>query len=159
MSWSTTMIPIVRGMIFDLTPPYIYSCTKLEEFIVISATLVTQELTFSTSYTINLEAVTITPDPVDVGDEDFIALVALRTVCLISQGERRDAAKKAISVKDGPAFVDTKDRAKHLGSLAEDACASYSQAKTAYKIGDGSVGRSIIGPYSTYRTPGVGRSF
>ena len=157
MAWQDTMVPIVRGLIFDLTSPYTYSCTRLEELIAVAAVLVTQELTFSTTYTIDLEAVTITPDP--SSDEDFVALVCLRTACLISHGEHRDAAKKAISVKDGPAFVDTKDRAKHLGDLAEDACTAYSRAKVNYQIGDGSLGRVIVGPYAAGNSTNTGRRF
>jgi len=157
MSWQSTMVAIVRGLIFDVTAPYAYSNTRLEELISISAVLVIQEVDFSTSYAVDLSAVTITPDP--VSDDDFVALVCLRTACLISQGEHRDAAKRAISVKDGPAFVDTKDRARHLGDLAEGACTAYSRAKINYQIGDGSLGRAIVGPYAAGNSPDTGRRF
>jgi hypothetical protein len=157
MSWQTTIIPIVRGLVFDLTPPYTYCDTRLEELIVVSAVLVAQEVAFGTSYTMDLNAVTISPDPSD--DEDFVALVSLRTACLIAQGEHRDAAKAAVSVKDGPSFVDTKDRAKHLGDLAEDACEMYTKAKVNYQIGDGSLGRAIVGPYNAGNTAEAGRRF
>lgn len=157
MSWQTTIIPIVRGLIFDLSPPYTYCDARLEELIVTSAVLTAQEVSFDMAYTMNLLAVTISPDP--SGDDDFVALVSLRTACLISQGERRDAAKSAISVKDGPAYIDTKDRAKHLGDLAADACSTYIKAKVSYQIGDGSVGKSIIGPYNTGQTADTGRRF
>jgi len=147
MAWQDTMTPIVRSLIFDLTAPYVYGCDRLEELIVISSVLVMQEVDFSVTYTSDVGASIITPDP--ESDADFVALVCLRTACLISQGEHRDAAKKAISVKDGPAFVDTKQRAKHLGMIAEDACSSYTRVKTNYQIGDGTLGRAIVGPYAS----------
>jgi len=151
------MIPIVRGMIFDMTAPYTYADARLEELLAVSAVLVIQEVDFSMSYTVDLSAVTISPDPSN--DDDFVALVCLKTACMISHGEHRDAAKQAISVKDGPAFVDTKDRAKHLGDLAEDACQAYARAKLNYQIGDGSVGRAIVGPYAAGNSPDTGRRF
>ena len=117
------------------------------------------EVDFAYSYTIDLSANTIVPDPSAIGDADFEALVSLRTACMISQGEHRDAAKTAISVKDGPAFVDTKDRAKHLGDLAEDACTAYARAKMNYQMGDGSLGRAIVGPYAAGNSPDTGRRF
>ncbi len=157
MAWQDTIVPIVRGLIFDLTSPFTYSCTRLEELIAVSAVLVTQEVSFTTAYVIDLDAISITPDP--SGNADFVALVSIRTACLISQGEHRDAAKKAFSVKDGPAFVDTKDRAKHLGDLAEDACMMYQRAKTNYQIGDGTLGRAIVGPYTTGNSGDTGRRF
>jgi hypothetical protein len=159
MSWQSDMTPIVRGLIFDVSVPYTYSCTRIEELIAVSAVLVTQEVAFGTAYTIDLNAVSITPDPAVAGDEDFVALVSIRTACLIAQGEHRDAAKQAISVKDGPAFVDTKDRAKHLGDLAKNACLQYAQAKTNYQIGDGTLGRAIVGPYAAGNSPDTGRRF
>jgi hypothetical protein len=157
MAWQTTLIPVVRGLIFDLTPPYTYCDTRLEELIVVSAVLVTQECAFSTTYVMDLNAVTITPDP--SADEDFVALVSIRTACLISQGEHRDAAKSAVSVKDGPSSIDTKDRAKHLGDIADDACSNYAKAKFSYQVGDGSVGKAIVGPYNSGSTPDTGRRF
>ena len=159
MSWQTNMVPIVRGLIFDLTTPYIYDCTRLEELICVAAVLTMQELDFNISYTVDLSEVSITPDPSDANDEDFVALVSLKTACLISQGEHRDAAKRAISVKDGPSFVDTKDKAKHLGVLAEGACSAYTRAKTNYQIGDGSLGRAIVGPYNAGNSSDTGRRF
>lgn len=159
MSWQANMVPIVRGLIFDLNTPYTYSCTRLKELICVAAVLTIQEVDFSTSYTINLGAVSITPDPSDAGDEDFEALVSLKTACLISQGEHREAAKKAISVKDGPSFVDTKDKAKHLGVLAEGACSAYAKAKLDYQVGDGSLGRAIVGPYNAGNSSDTGRRF
>jgi len=152
MSWQTTIIPIVRGLIFDITPPYTYGDTRLEELIVVSAVLVTHEVDFSTTYTMDLNAVSISPDP--SSDDDFVALVALRTACLIAQGELKDAANTAIRVKDGPASIDNSGKAKTLGEVAENACEAYEKAKQNFQIGDGSVGRAIVGPYNTGRSPG-----
>lgn len=158
-TWTVDMVLIVRGLINDLVVPYAYTDERLEELICIGAVLTMQEVDFAYSYTVDLAATTITPDPSAQGDADFEALVSLRTACMISQGEHRDAAKKAISVKDGPAFVDTKDRAKHLGDLAEDACVAYTRAVASYRMGDGSVGRAIVGPYAAGNSPDTGRRF
>ena len=156
MSWQTTIIPIVRGLIFDLVPPYTYCDIRLEELICISAVLVMQEVG-NFAYTVDLSAMTITPDPSD--NANFVALVSLRTACLIAQGEHKDAAKTAVSVKDGPAFIDTKERAKQLGEVAEDACTNYSNAKYNYRFGDGTLGRTIVGPYNIGLSPDTGRRF
>jgi len=147
MPWTTDMIKIVRGLVNDMTAPYTYDDWRLQELIVVGAVLTIQEVDFSTSYTVNLCTNTITPDPSDAGDYDFMSLVSLKTACMISSGEHREAAKTALSVKDGPSFVDTKDKAKHLGGLAENVCEAYEKAKQNYQMGDGSLGRAIVGPY------------
>jgi len=158
-AWTTDMVLIVRGLITDLVVPYTYTDERLQELICIGAVLTMQEVDFVRSYTVDLSATTIVIDPSIAGDADFEALVSLRTACLISQGEHRNAAKTAFSVKDGPAFVDTKDRAKHLGDLADDACTAYTRAKANYQMGDGSLGRAIVGPYAAGNSPDTGRRF
>lgn len=157
MAWQDTIVDVVRGLVSDMTPPYTYSNTRIEELIVISGILVSQDVDFNTSYTFNTKAVSITPDPET--DMDFVSLVALKTACTILSGEHRTAANKAVSVKDGPAFIDTKDRAKHLGTIAATACANYVKAKFSYQMGDGSVGRSIVGPYNSGQSSETGRRF
>jgi len=147
------MIKIVRGLINDMVSPYTYNDWRLQELIVVGAVLTVQEVDFAASYTINLCTNTITPDPSVASDYDFMALVSLKTACMISSGEHRDAAKTAVSVKDGPSFVDTKDRAKHLGGLADNVCDAYEKAKLNYQVGDGSLGRAIVGPYGIGLTP------
>ncbi len=145
MAWHDTLTQMVRGLVFDMTPPFRYSDTRLEDLILISGVLVIQEIDFSLSYSINLDSKCILPDP--SSDKDFIALVALKTACLVSRGEHRDVAKNAISVKDGPTTIDGRDTATHYGGLANSACEAYAKAKMSYQMGDGSVGRAIVGPY------------
>jgi len=159
MAWTTDMVLIVRGLINDLVTPYTYTDERLQELICIGAVLTMQEVDFDTAYVVDLSASTITPDPSVAGDDDFEALVSLKTACIISRGEQRDAAKKAVSVKDGPAFIDTKDRAKQLGGLAEDACKAYDRARMSYQMGDGSVGKAIVGPYNSGNSADTGRRF
>lgn len=159
MAWTTEMVTIVRGLINDMVSPYSYSDERLQQLICVGAVLTIQDVDFGTSYAVDLSAFTITPDPSVADDADFEALVSIRTACLIAQGEHKDAAKKAISVKDGPSFVDTKDRAKHLEVIADDACSAYDRAKINYQIGDGSLGRAIVGPYNAGQSSETGRRF
>jgi hypothetical protein len=159
MAWTTDMVMIVRGLINDMVSPYSYSDERLEQLICVGAVLTMQDVDFDTSYTVDLSAFTITPDPSVADDADFEALVSLKTACIIAMGEHKDAAKTAISVKDGPAFVDTKERAKHLEAIADDACSAYEKAKINYQIGDGSLGRAIVGPYNAGQSAETGRGF
>lgn len=146
MAWQTTIVPIVRGLIFDVISPYTYSDERLEEIIIVASILTIQEVDFSITYTINIESQTISPDP--SSDTSFLALVSLKTACIIGQGEHRTASRTSIAVKDGPSSIDNRDSAKNLGALASSMCATYSKAKFAYQSGDISVGKAIVGPYN-----------
>lgn len=145
-TWQDKMVMVLRGLIFDMTPPYTYTDTRLEEIIVISAALVIADVRFTNTYTIDTEAISITPDP--SSNDDFVALVCLKAACLIAQGEYRESARNAISVKDGPSTIDNTGVAKHREGVARDACDRYSKAKKTYRIGDGTLGRTIVGPYN-----------
>ncbi len=151
MSWKINMVKIVRGLIGDLTIPHTYSDTRIEELICTAAVMTIQEIDFIRSYTINLNAYSITPDPSSLDDIDFESLISLRTACLISSGEFNDASRRAISVKTGQGFVDNKAKATYLKDMVSYFCGSYLQSKANYQMGDGSLGRTIVGPYNKNR--------
>jgi len=159
--WETNMVLIVRGLINDLVSPYTYSDDRLKELICLSGVLTQQEVTFDVVYTISLSLLTITPDPSAEAtyDADFEALVSLKTACIILSSEYTGAARAAMNIKDGPSTIDTRDRAKHLGENATDACDNYNKALTNYRLGDGSVGKAIVSPYATGRYSNEVRRF
>jgi hypothetical protein len=157
MAWTTDIVMVVRGLINDMDSPYDYSDTRLKQLICIAGVLLIQEASFTTSYTIDLSEFTITPDP--SSDADFVALVSLKTACMILNGEHKNAANSSLSVKDGPAFIDSTSKAKQLGELAKSICEAYNKAKFSYLAGDGSVGRIIIGPYNAGNSSDSGRNF
>lgn len=144
----SALIQITRGLINDLTASsYVYTDTRLEELISISAYLVVNEVDFSTSYTINVDLQQITPSP--SLDMNFMALVGLRTACMVLQGDYITDSTKAISVKDGPSTIDMRARIDHKKIIAETACKKYENAKIRYVAGDRSVGVGIVGPYNS----------
>lgn len=159
MSWQTTMTQIVRGLIFDLTSPYTYTDERIQDIIAIAGTLVISDVDFSYTYTIDVSTPSISPDPATSSDDDFVALVCLKTACIISQGEHRTASRQAFNVKDGPASIDTRSKAEYLGGLANNVCEAYEKAKRSFQIGDGSVGKAIVGPYNAYNSAKTGRGF
>ena len=144
MSWCIEMSRIVRGLIKDFGSPPLYSDERLKELICTGAAFVLMEVDFDIVYTVNLSSFTISPDP----DADFQALVSLKTACIIATGEFRDAARNSVSVKDGPATIDMKERGKLMKDVAKWACDAYNKARLGFLVGDGSLGRAIVGPYA-----------
>jgi hypothetical protein len=141
--YGTSVTIMVRGLINDLVEPYNYSDERITELISIGASLVIREVA-SSQYVVNQETNTITPSP----SESMLSLIALKTACLITQGEYKEASKRAVSIKDGPSSIDPKEIAKQLGKLSKAMCDSYDKAKIRYQVGDGSVGKAITGPFS-----------
>lgn len=154
MAWQDSMIPIVRAFINDFDSPVTYTDGQLEEFIVIAAFLVNNEIDFATTYTITINEVSISPDPVTNNDPDFQGLVALQAACIILKAEVKKYGLQNVRVTDAGSTLDlsgvyqaTKDTQKLL-------CEEYARAKLQYKAGDlGSGAQIITTPTTNDRLP------
>jgi hypothetical protein len=149
-TWNSSMVIVLRQMIGDFTAPYQYSDSRLRFMIVVAGIISSNDVIFNNTYTIDVEGVTISPDPVVVGDTNFIHLTCLKAAQLIAESEHKTASRSAISHKDGPASLDTRGIADNLKSVAQGKAVDYDRAVKEYRIGHGSPGTSIVGPYNLY---------
>ena len=77
MSWQGSMTTIVRHLINDIdSTSYTFSTDRVETTILVAAQLLIMNVDFNNDYDINVEAVTLSPDPTDTDtkDDPFIAL-------------------------------------------------------------------------------------
>ena len=142
---------MVRYLISDVDPVnYKYSPRRLETTILVAAQMLTTETDLNEDYSINVETCLLDPDPTDEAtkDDDFIALVILKTACIMLGGEIRAEAGNAIAVKDGPSSIDLRGVTGTLNTLYRDMCAKYDQLLLDYKAGNSLAGHAILGPYS-----------
>lgn len=149
MTWETEITLLVRGLVQDLCSPQIYTDESLQQNIAIGAHFVKTEITFNTTYTIDLVTPDITPDPTtqDPKDLDFMNLVALKSACMILGGEVKIAAGKSISVSDAGASISMSGRSKEIKSMYDDMCSKYEHSKLLYLMyGNGSVRLAVTGP-------------
>ena len=166
MSWETELVTIVRYLINDLADSPTYSDARLQQAIVISASMVVEECNF-TAYTIDVSGIDITTDPTDsTRDTAFINLTALKTACFIDNSTFRTKANAAgMSIKTGPHSIDSKGSLEGYKYLLENgACKAYEDAKQDYVYGSLIPGRAILGPFNginidtSYPWSGYGRS-
>jgi hypothetical protein len=151
MSWQGQISTMVRHLISDVdSSNYKYSPRRLETTILVASQLLTTETDLNQTYSINVETCTLDPDPTETEtkDEDFIALVSLKTACIILGGEVKAESGNAISIKDGPSAVDLRGVTSSLMALYKDICAKYDQLLIDYKAGNSIAGKAILGPYS-----------
>lgn len=149
---SDTLVTILRELIGDTdSSNYTYASDRLKRLIATGAYLVTQDVNFSTSYTINIAATGITPDPTVAPDKNFIALTTLKAACMLENSEFKTKVKCASKVSDGLSSIDTTKQADgYLQYIKSQysSCAKYEQTKTEYVMGNLSVGEAILGPFS-----------
>ena len=150
MAWQNEMTVIVRHLVNDLnSSDYTFEDNRLEEAILVSAQLSALEIDFENSYTIDVDSLTLTPDPTDSSNKDdsFINLVSLKTSQMLLGSELKTHSLNAISLRDGPSALDLRGIVTGLKILFDDINKRYEEAKTQYKL-DGVVGQAILGPYS-----------
>ena len=154
--WSDEMVLILRNLINDDGTTQTYTDTRLMESLLAAAQIVTFEVSFPTTYSVDFDEYSISPDPTDTRggtrDNAFIALVVAKAACRIAMGEAKIAGGQAISVKDGSSAVDLRDAAKYKQAQSKSFCDEYVAMKWEYQT-SGSVSgfgnfSLIIGPYN-----------
>jgi len=151
MSWQGQISTMVRHLVNDLDETnYKYSDSRIEKTILVSSFLVINDADFNNSYSVNVEQCSLIPDPTDTETKDnpFVALVSLKTACVILGSEVRSEASNAISIKDGPSAIDLRGVSSTLMALYKDLSEQY-DSLLQYHITYGSNnGQAILGPYA-----------
>lgn len=154
MAWQVECVRILRYLVNDLdeTSP-VYSDSRLQEALVVAAQILLPQITFPNTYVVNVDKVTIAPDPttLSVKDDAFINLVCLKAGCIIDQGlVRAKLAGAGYIVKVGNDMVDTREVVKAYSYIAEyGLCKIFNDARWEYLAGNLSPGRAILGPFSS----------
>lgn len=152
MALRTECVRLLRHLIDDLGSTPTYDDDRLFELLIVAAQFVNKEVSLTTTYTIDLDELVLTPDPTlsDSRDDSFINLMCLKAACIMDQAEVRKASGRAISVADSIGMkVD--NRAGLEGRLALFKlgwCKAYEDAKVEYETDKLSVaGSAIMGPF------------
>ena len=149
MPWQNEMKVIVRHLVNDLdSSSYTFTDSRLEEAVLVSAQLASLEIDFDNTYDIDVDSVSLSPDPTSGNkDDSFINLVCLKTAQMLLGSELKTHSLNAISLKDGPSSLDLRGIVSGLKILFDDINKRYDEATMQYKL-NGVVGQAILGPYS-----------
>ena len=150
MPWQNEMTLIIRHLVNDLdSTSYTFTDSRLEEAVLVCAQLLLLEVDFESTYTIDVDSMTLNPDPTSSGNKDdsFINLICLSTAQMLLGSELKIHSLNAISLRDGPSSLDLRGIVTGLKILFEDINRRYDEAKMQYKL-NGVVGQAILGPYS-----------
>lgn len=142
MSWQNDVIECIRVTLGDLDEPYTYQDDRLERIALVAASQVMNEVQFQSNYIVDINLQTITPDPTDTNnnsviDYSFIALVALKTSCIIAKAEMKKYAQiYGINIKDGPSSISTVGMFSNYSTLIKQFDDDYEYLKMNYKLID-----------------------
>jgi hypothetical protein len=150
--WKTEMVTILRYLIDDtnFSDPT-YPDARLEQMLLVAGQLVSTEVAFQATYSINVEKCTISPDPTsDPKDSGFINLSCLKAALVIVQNEYKTKSNSAIRIVDGPSSMDMTMVAQNLKGLYEKLLEDYENYKVNYATSNSQVGQAILSPYGSY---------
>lgn len=153
MAWPDVIIPMVRILINDYDDAsYEYDDDRLMQTIVVAAQLVKNEVDFSTTYTISVPLVTISPDPTSgTIDDAFVNFVTLKTACFMDVSTfRTKAALAGLKAKMGPAVLETTEHLRGFKSLLDvGPCKTYETMKKEWTFGNAQVVEAVLSPFSS----------
>lgn len=138
---------MLRSIIGDLDGTK-FTDERIKQILVIGAFNVLGDADFSNTYTVDIGAVSISPDPIDISDQDFAILTVYKSACILLGSEVKTEAANSISIKDGPSAIDLRGVTQSLTILYNDLCKKYDDILTAYSYNNTLVGQAILGPYS-----------
>ena len=147
MAWQEDMVPLLRGLINDLDSST-YSDSTLEQYIVYAAHFNINEISFDTTYTIDMSQMSITPNPTSPQDLSFINLTVLKAAIFVLRGEVKEATAQSVRVVDGPSSMDFTGVYKAKIALLKMMEEDFGNAKLSAALGDLSVGFAILSPYT-----------
>ena len=154
--WQAEMITLLRVLINDLACPPTYNDGRLTQILAVAAQLVTSELSFTSDFQVNVQALTITPNPTDrssTRDDNFINLVCIKAACLIERGETRKSVGQSIAIRDGSSSIDLRGSMDgRIRLLDKNWCAVYENTKLEYQTSrNGAIaGAAIMTPFRVF---------
>jgi hypothetical protein len=152
--WAGATINMLRVVIDDnaYQGSYKYTDTRLRQVLVTAAMYVCQEITFDTTYTIDVIDSTISPDPYTNDDKIFMNMIVLKAACLIDHSNFRQRSFTAgLEAKCGPATMRTLNHLQGFKDLIElGPCNMYEKLKEEQQFGGdalNSVVHFILSPF------------
>lgn len=138
MAWSTDMVKMLQSLIGDYGGSK-YSETQLRDTILIAAQLLSMEITTDTTYTVDLSAKTLSPDPTDSStkDDTYTNLVVLKAATIILNAEAKLAAYDSVRVSQDKSTIDGREIGKLISERANEIQRSYDKILAVYNMGIG----------------------
>ena len=153
-TWQNTSLIMLRTMLNDAGCDAVrYPPQRLSDLLITAAYFLPLDINFSTAFVVDVEARTITPNPIDQTDGDeFINFMVLRAACLADEGNFRTAAlAQGVSARLGPASLQTSKYGQYLHMLLKEGpCRTYERLVEIYNVSyEGSkVIRAVLSPFA-----------
>jgi hypothetical protein len=157
--WDVEMVTLLRHMIDDVGDTPKYEDERLMQLLLVGAQFARQENALSGEYIIDVENLSLKPDPTAATSRDdaFINLTVLKSACLLAGSGLGKGNAVGMLVVEGPYRLDTRGAGADKQLQVKTWCQAYADAKWENATGSGSIpGEAIIGPYRVSEFKGRG---
>ena len=146
--WEVECTEILRVLISDLSDSPTYTDERIERVLMAAALQLINEVSFPTTYTIDILELTISPDPsaATTRDNAFINLLCLKAAVILLNSEARIYSMNSLKITDGPSSIDTTARYSFVKDAAKVLDNQYQQTKVLHQSGQ--AGAAILTPYT-----------
>jgi len=137
-SWQNTSLLMLRTMLNDAgCGESKYPTSRLEDLLITAAYFLPIDINFNSTYSVDVEAYTISPDPISQTDgPEFINFMVLRAACMTDEGNFRNSALlQGVQARCGPAILNTSSYGQYLKELLTNGpCKLYEELKDGYNF-------------------------
>ena len=152
-TWQNTGLIMLRTILNDAgCDTNKYTTERLQQLLVTAAYFLPLDINFVSTYTVDVEAQTISPDPMQQDDgAAFINFMVLKAACMADEGNFRTAALlQGVTARCGPAALDTRNHGEYLKALLSSGpCRMYEELSTQYNFSydGGQVLKAVMSPF------------
>ncbi len=150
--WSDVMTTMLRYMINDFGNPQTYDDNQLQMMLLVNAAYEVQELNFSQTFTVDIQNITLSPDPTvnDPKDYNLVNLTVLRTAVMVFANEYKASTNQAIMFKEFHSQADMRGIAPHKKDLWLEFQKLYEEKRMHYQIGIRVSSKAILSPINIF---------
>ena len=148
--WVDIAIPVLRVIINDIDADT-YTDARLEQILLAGAYVIVNEIDIASSYTVDMSAETISPDP--ESDVAIMNLLILKTAVIIKNNEAKAAQRLGVTITDGPSTISGKGKLDAIIADAKMLSDKYEKTKLEYLAGNCKAGQAIMTPFTNENVP------
>lgn len=155
MTWDVNFVLMLRVLLNDFNAPQKNTDLYLQRVLVTAGIFVNSQIELPQDYVYDIDAITITPDPLISEDAISEALMPLKAACIINQGDFQKAIGQGIKVRDGDSAIDTSVGFRGFKDILElGACAAYDRLLwDIQRVNVDGVGASLNAVLGAFRDP------
>lgn len=148
-TWDVDLVLTLRVLIGDFNAPVKNTDSYLKSVLVAAGILVNNEVDLVNDYIFDIANITITPDPIDIGDIVIQSLLPLKSACILNQTDFQIALRQGISVRDGDSMINTSvSFGGYKDILQLGPCAAYERLKWQIQSSNiGNIGGAVMSPF------------